>query len=135
MHNIAEKFRIHEKDKDKIKPGMILAVDNEDPNYYVLAGKHNQCVVGVVSKDPIYCNGGDESEYTVPVALVGRVMVKCNLHRNNIPTIGDWMAIDTDYEDGYGVSVEDLCQHKGKIVGKIVKIINENYVMILVNLR
>lgn len=135
MHNIAEKFRIHEKDKDKIKPGMILAVDNENPDYYVLAGKHNDCVVGVVAKEPIFCSGGDEAENTVPVALSGRVMVKCNLHNHEIPTIGNWIAADTKYEDGYGISVENLCEYKGQIVGKVVKIIDENYVMVIVNLR
>lgn len=110
-NDIAEIFQIHKEDKDKIKPGTILAVDKENPDYYVVADDKNICVVGVVSENPAFCCGGQNVECGVPVALAGRVTV--NYSETNKPEIGSFVGLDIN-NPGY------CCVTKNNIVGKVI---------------
>lgn len=110
-NDIAEMFQIHREDKDKIKPGMILAVNEENPDYYVIADIKNTCVVGVVSENPAFCCGGQNVEYGVPVALAGRVDVKYS--GTNKPKIGSYVGLDIN-NPGY------CCVTETNIVGKVI---------------
>ena len=127
-NDYAEMFKIHPEDKDKIKPGMILAVDSKDNDYYVLSDIDNCCVVGVVSENPAYCAGGDGCEYSVPVALAGRVKVKMNTEMRKC-VVGDFVTW-SDTKPGYGFAT----MYNDDTVGKIIKIIDENTVEIIVSL-
>lgn len=129
---IIETFQIHLKDKDKIKPGMILAVDEKDPDYYVLADKNNTCIVGVVSENPAYCAGGDDCEYGVPVALTGRVKVKFEKFCYT-PRIGSY-AVLHPFKSGYCTCTLGKRKDNDYLtVGKIIKIIDDETVLILVS--
>lgn len=110
-NDIAEIFQIHREDKDKIKPGMILAVDEENPDYYIIADSKNTCVVGVVSENPAFCCGGQNVEYGVPVALAGRVDVKYS--GTSKPEIGSYVGLDTN-EPG------NCCVTENNIIGKVI---------------
>lgn len=132
-NDYAEIFRIHQKDVNKIKSGMILAVDENNPDYYVLADKDNTCVVGVVSENPAYCAGGDDCEYGVPVALAGRVKVKFK-KTCYTPRIGSFAEINFD-EPGYCTCTLGNRKSFGNVtVGKIIKIIDDETVEIIVSL-
>lgn len=132
-NDYAEVFRIHPEDKDKIKPGMILAVDEMNPEYYVLADKNNTCIVGVVSENPAYCAGGDDCEFGVPVALAGRVKVKYE-KLVFTPRIGNWAELHPNIP-GYCCSTLGRQKSLNNItVGRIIKIIDDNTLEILVNL-
>lgn len=110
-NDIAEIFQIHKEDKDKIKPGMILAVDEENPDYYVIADIKNTCVVGVVSENPAFCCGGQDVKYGVPVALAGRVNISYS--GTNKPEIGSYVGLDIN-NPGY------CCITETNIVGKVI---------------
>lgn len=129
-------FKIHEEDKDIVTPGMVLAVDTQDPNYYVLADKNNTCIVGVVSNEPV-CISEDknENEYSVPVAFTGRIKVNFD-GLAYTPRIGCW-AILHPSKAGYTCCTLDNNSKElndGKIVGRIIKIIDDSTVEILLNL-
>ena len=127
-NDYAEIFRIHPQDANIIKPGCILAVDMENPDYYVLAdNKKNNVIVGVVSENPAYCAGGDDCQYGVPVALAGRVNVKiedgCEFK------IGDYVSV-SNIKAGYGTVVNS--SKNKETVGRIIKIIDKNTARIIV---
>lgn len=129
-------FKIHEEDKDIVTPGMVLAVDTQDPDYYVLADKNNTCIVGVVSNEPV-CISEDknENEYSVPVAFTGRIKVNFD-GLAYTPRIGCW-AILHPSKAGYTCCTLDNNSKElndGKIVGRIIKIIDDSTVEILLNL-
>ena len=129
-------FKIHEEDKNNITPGMVLAVDTQNPDYYVLADKDNTCIIGVVSNKPI-CISKDknENEYSVSVAFTGRIKVNFD-GLAYTPRIGCW-AILHPSKTGYTCCTLDNNSKElndGKIVGRIIKIIDDSTVEILLNL-
>lgn len=133
-NDLAEIFQIHPEDKDKIKPGMILAVDEKDPDYYVLADENNDCIVGVVSENPAFCCGGADCKCGVPVALAGRVKVKFS-KLGYTPRVGNWAVLHPSIP---GVCSSTLGKHSnldGTNIGKIIKVIDNETVEIIVSLR
>lgn len=129
---IFEIFQIHPEDKDKIKPGMVLAVDESNPDYFVLADKNNSCIVGVVSENPAYCAGGKNIDYGVLVALAGRVKVKFN-KTICTPHIGCYAEVILDGSGYCTCTLKGYYNNLSKIVGKIIKIIDDKTVEILIN--
>lgn len=127
-------FKIHEEDKDSITPGMVLAVDTQNPDYYVLANKDNTCIVGVVSSEPV-CISENKNEYTVPVAFIGGIKVNFDKLAYT-PRIGCWAVLHPS-KAGYTCCTLDNNSKElndGKIIGRIIKIIDDSTVEILLNL-
>lgn len=131
-NDFAEIFEIHPEDKDKIKPGMILAVDEKDPDYFVLADKHNRCIVGIVSENPAYCCGSAKN-LGVPVALAGRVKVKFEKF-GFIPKIGNWAELHPLIPGYCTATVSKRKSAENITIGRIIKVIDDETVEVLVNL-
>lgn len=131
-NDLAEIFEIHSEDKDKIKPGMILAVDEKDPDYFVLADKYNKCIVGVVSENPAYCCGSAK-KLGVPVALAGRVKVKFEKF-GFTPKIGNWAELHPLIPGYCTATVSKRKSAENITVGRIIKVIDDETVEVLVNL-
>lgn len=125
-NDVAEMFRLSKNYlncKSVVK--RILAVDEDNPQEYVLADRHNTAVVGVVSENPAFCCGGNSDKHSVPVALAGRVSVK---YEGKKPKIGDYVGI-SKVIPGYATK----CRHNSKYrCGKIIDIIDESTVEIIV---
>lgn len=129
-------FKIHEEDKDNITSGMVLAVDVQNPDYYVLADKDNTCIVGVVSSEPVCISENkSDNKYSVPVAFTGRIKVNFD-GLAYTPRIGCWATLHPS-KPGYvccTLSNNSKELNDGQIVGRIIKIINDSTVEILLNL-
>lgn len=129
-------FKIHEKDKDNITPGMVLAVDVQNPDYYVLADKDNTCIVGVVSSEPVCISENkSDNKYSVPVAFTGRIKVNFD-GLAYTPRIGCWATLHPS-KPGYVCCTLDNNSKElndGQIVGRIIKIIDDSTVEVLLNL-
>lgn len=128
---ITEFFKIYPSDKNKIKPGLILAVDNNNPEYYVLADNNNTCIVGVV--DNI-----ESLSDSVAVKLCGCVKVKINTCDYSKPIIGGYVIFlpSKENQPGYGTFVYTLIPNiSSNILGKVIKVIDNETVEIIVTSR
>lgn len=125
-NDVAEIFAVPAHYNKSTITGLFLAVNNKNPDEYVLADKNNNCVVGIVSENPAFCCGGQDCENGVPVALAGRVKVK---YEGKTPKIGDYITLSKK-TPGYATKTKN----RNKAYGKIVKLINTSTVEVIVML-
>lgn len=125
-NDVAEIFAVPAHYNKGVLTGLFLAVNDKNPDEYVLADKNNNCVVGIVSENPAFCCGGQDCENGVPVALAGRVKVK---YEGKTPKIGDYITLSKK-TPGYATKTKN----RNKAYGKIVKVVDTNTVEVIVML-
>jgi len=115
--DVAEKFPVSEE----VKPGMLAAVDPDNPGKLCLArGAYNRCVAGVVSGAGGLPTGAvlgnlPGQEDAMPVALSGRVWVYCDA---NEQAIEPGNLLTTSKRPGYAMTVTNFEKAHGAIIGK-----------------
>jgi len=129
--DVAEKFPASEK----LDPGMVVAIDKENPGKLCLArGAYNRCVAGVVSGANGYSVGAvlgsvPESKDAPAIALGGRVYVQCDASVESIEP-GDLLT--TSDTAGYAMKVTDYPRAQGAIIGKAMTALETGRGMVLV---
>jgi len=135
--DVAEKFPVSEE----VKPGMVVAIDAENPGKLCLSrGAYNRRVAGVVS------GAGDIPAGTIlgnlpgcedapAIALSGRVWVHCDATTSAIEP-GDLLT--TSDTPGYAMAVTEHDRATGAILGKAMTALDKGetgMVLVLVNLQ
>jgi len=129
--DLAEKFPVSEK----VKPGMVVAIDPENPGQLCLArGAYNRCVAGVVSGANGLSVGAilgnlPGEENAPPIALSGRVWVYCDASKQPINP-GDLLT--TSMTAGHAMKVIDYSKSQGAILGKAMTSLAEGKGLVLV---
>jgi len=105
----------------KADPGTVVAIDPAHPGKLCIArGAYNRCVAGVISG----ANGVDTgmlladlpgAENSLPVALTGRVWVRCDAADQAIEP-GDLLT--TAERAGHAMAVADHGRAQGAVLGK-----------------
>lgn len=135
--DVAEKFPVSEK----VEPGMVVAIDAEQPGQLCLArGAYNQRVAGVVSGANGLSVGTilghrPDSADGPPVALSGRVWVYCDATERAIEA-GDLLT--TAEKPGYAMAVADPARAHGATIGKAMTKLargETGMVLVLINLH
>lgn len=132
--DIAEPFAI--ASKDAIKPGMVVAIDPDNPGQLRISEEaYDRTVVGVVSGaggiDPglILQQAGMQVEDMHPVALTGRVYVWADAAEGAIQP-GDFLT--TSNTPGHAMKVTDHDQAQGATLGKATSVLDEGQGLVLV---
>jgi hypothetical protein len=129
--DLAEKFPTSEK----VKPGMVVAIDPENPGQLCLArGAYNRCVAGIVSGANDFAAGailGDlpGHEDAPPIALSGRVWCRCDASYGAIRP-GDLLTTSTT--PGHAMKVTDHSKAQGAIIGKAMTGLESDRGLVLV---
>jgi hypothetical protein len=134
--DLAEKFPVSED----VKPGMVVAIDPDNPGQLCLArGAYNRRVAGVVSGAGDVPTGTimgnlPGSEDAPPIALSGRVWVFGDATRQPIVP-GDLLT--TAARPGHAMKVTDYDRAQGAVIGKAMTGLEEGtgLVLVLVNLQ
>jgi hypothetical protein len=134
--DVAEKFSVSEQ----AEPGMVVAIDPERSGELCLArGEYNRCVAGVISGAGDLPTGAilgnlQGQQKALPVALSGRVWVKCDASNRPIAP-GDLLT--TSDRPGLAMKVGDYTQAQGAIIGKAMTALasGEGLVLALVSLQ
>jgi hypothetical protein len=135
--DVAEKFPVSEE----VKPGMVVAIDPENPGKLCLSrSAYNRCVAGVVSGAnglPVGAVLGNlpGQEDAMPIALSGRVWVYCDATDHPVE-VGDLLT--TAERIGHARAVTDYERAHGAVIGKAMTgLQNEKsgLVLALVNLQ
>ncbi len=131
--DLAEPFAV--ADAKTIRPGMVVAIDPDNPGQMRLALKaYDRTVAGVVSGAGginagviMYKDG--ENENTHPIALAGRVYVYADASNGAIQP-GDLLT--TAATPGHAMKVTDYTQAQGAILGKAMSKLAEGTGLVLV---
>ncbi len=128
-------------DKDGIQPGMVLAIDPDNPGKLRIADNdYDRTVAGIVSG----ANGinpglsmshrGTEADGTLPVALTGRLYALADAQYGAIEP-GDLLT--TSRTPGHVMKVTDYSRAHGSIIGKAMTSLDKgkDYVLVLVSLQ
>jgi hypothetical protein len=134
--DLAEKFPASEK----LEPGMVVAIDPQNPGKLCLArGAYNRCVAGVVSGANNFSAGAvlgnlPGHEDAPPIALSGRVYVQCDASSAPIQP-GDLLT--TSETPGYAMKATDRDRSHGAVIGKAMERLENGrgLVLALVNLQ
>jgi hypothetical protein len=135
--DLAERFPT----SDKVEPGMVVAIDPDNPGKLCLArGAYNTCVAGVVSGANEFSAGAilgnlPGQEDAPPVALSGRVYVHCDAAQAAIKP-GDLLT--TSDTPGHAMKVTDPTRASNAIIGKAMSSLSKGdkgLVLVLVNLH
>jgi hypothetical protein len=137
--DIAEPFDIEAT--GVIKPGMVLAIDSENPGKLEIAEKtYDRCVAGIVSgaggiqPGMVMGQSGSLADGEYPVALTGRVYCWANASNGAIEP-GDLLT--TSDTPGHAMKVTDYTKAQGAIIGKAMTSLDEGtgLVLVLVSLQ
>ncbi|MFX1554381.1 MAG: hypothetical protein ACFFBV_10690 [Promethearchaeota archaeon] len=136
--DIAEPFDI--KGKVSVEPGMIVAIDPENPGGLKISDNaYDRCVAGIVSgaggiRPGLMLTQEDVFEGSHHVALAGRVYGLCDASYGSIEP-GDLLT--TSPTLGYAMKVRDFDNAQGAILGKAMTSLDEGQglVLILVTLQ
>jgi hypothetical protein len=129
--DLAEKFPTSEE----VRPGMVAAIDPENPGQLCLArGAYNRCVAGVVSGANDFSAGailGNQpgQENAPAVALTGRVWCWCDASSG---AIGPGDLLTTSGTPGHAMKVIDYPKAQGAIIGKAMSSLEEGRGLVLV---
>ena len=123
-----------------VTPGTVMAIDPSAPGRLVVAdGAYSREVAGVVSGANGLAAGvemgPDETRSgTAPIALTGRVWVRCDATRHAIHT-GDLLT--TSDRAGYAMAATDTRRATGAILGKAMTTLETGtgFVLVLVSLQ
>ena len=134
--DIAEKFPMTEQ----AKPGMVVAIDPQNPGKLCLSRKaYDHRVAGVVSGANDLPTGAilgnlPGYEEALPIALSGRVWVYCDSGTHAIEP-GDLLT--TSKTPGHAMKVTDSKRAFGAVLGKAMSSLNsgKGLVLVLVNLQ
>ncbi|GMU81614.1 MAG: hypothetical protein AMXMBFR47_14850 [Planctomycetota bacterium] len=135
--DLAERFPFSEA----AEPGMVVAIDPDQPGRMRVSREaYDKRVAGVISGANGLSAGvvlGDEpgSDRNLPIALNGRVWVKCDTRARGVKA-GDLMT--TSDRAGFAMPVIDREKADGAIIGKAMTELAEGeqgMVLVLVNLR
>ncbi|MFN0136711.1 MAG: hypothetical protein ACKVS9_11425 [Phycisphaerae bacterium] len=135
--DLAERFRFSEP----AEPGMVVAIDPDRPGQMQVSREaYNSRVAGVISGANELSAGvvlGDEpgSDRNLPIALSGRVWVKCD---TSLQGVKAGVMMTTSDRRGYAMSVVDREKAAGAIIGKAMTELaqgQEGMVLVLVNLQ
>ncbi len=134
--DVAEKFPVSEE----VKPGMVVAIDSDNPGQLCLArGAYNRCVAGVVSGAGGISAGTilgnmPGNEDAPPIALSGRVWVHCDATDRPIEP-GDLLT--TSSTPGHAMKATDHDRAQGAVIGKAMTALDSNrgLVLVLVSLQ
>jgi hypothetical protein len=137
--DLAEPFEVSEA--ETIQPGMVVAIDPEQPGRLRLADKsYDRTVAGIVSG----ANGikpgltmkqeGTLADGSLPVALTGRVY--CLADASNGP-IEPGDLLTTSNTPGHAMKVTNYAEAQGAIIGKAMTSLKEGkgFVLVLVTLQ
>lgn len=129
--DLAERFEV----AGRAGPGTVMAIDASHPGRVTVAsGAYCRTVAGVVS-GAHRLNAGVElgtsqaPGHTVPVALTGRVWVRCDATRAPI-RVGDLLT--TADRDGYAMVATDHVRAQGAILGKAMSSLTAGTGMVIV---
>jgi hypothetical protein len=128
--DVAEKFPIREG----VEPGMVVAIDPDRPGELCVArGEYNRRVAGVVSGAGNLPAGAilgnlPGQEDALPVALTGRVWVKCDTSAGPIQP-GDMLT--TSGRPGVAMKAADLHRATGATIGKAMTALNDGSGLVL----
>jgi hypothetical protein len=136
--DISEPFEISEN--EKIKPGMVLVIDSENPGNLKTSDKpYDRCVAGIICgaggiKPGLMLTQEDVFDDGRQVALAGRVYGLCDASYGSIQP-GDLLT--TSQTKGYAMKVTDYEKAQGAIIGKAMSNLDEGkgLVLILVSLQ
>ena len=135
--DLAEKFPTSEE----VKPGMVVAIDPENPGQLCLAhGAYNRCVAGIVSGANDFSAGAilghqPGHENAPPVALSGRVWCWCDA---SVGAIQPGDLLTTSDTPGHAMKVTDYPKAQGAIIGKAMTSLangETGLVLVLVSLQ
>lgn len=134
--DLAENFPV----RDFADPGSVMAIDNERPGQLRLCeSAYDRRVAGVVSGAGNLAAGavlgnGPGSEDDLPVALSGRVWVKCDATKQPIRS-GDLLT--TSATPGHAMAATDRDRSQGAILGKAMTELDDGrgLVLVLVSLQ
>ncbi|MFN0279081.1 MAG: hypothetical protein ACKVRN_10825 [Pyrinomonadaceae bacterium] len=134
--DLAENFEV----SGTVKPGMIVAINPNNPEKLVLArGAYNRRVAGIVSGANNLSAGMvlpnlDQNAASLPVALSGRVWVYADATTNPI-IAGDLLT--SSATAGYAMKVTNFKRANGAVIGKALTGLKggKGLVLVLVNLQ
>jgi len=135
--DVAEKFPV----RDKVKPGMVVAIDADNPGELCLArGAYNRCVAGIVSGAGGLAAGAvlghlPGAEDAPAIALTGRVWCYCDADTGGPIAPGDLLT--TSDTPGHAMKVTDYARGQGAIIGKAMSKLasGKGLVLVLVSLQ
>lgn len=135
--DLAEKFPT----TDSAEPGTVMMIDRSNPGHLTVAkGAYNKAVAGVVSganglpAGTILGNLPGHEDAT-PIALTGRVWVRCDAAHNAID-VGDQLT--TADRPGHAMKASDPARTYGTVIGKAMTPLargETGLVLVLVNLQ
>lgn len=134
--DLAEKFPVSEE----TTPGTVMEIDPQNAGKLRIArGAYNRRVAGIVSGANNLPAGAilgnlPGHEDAPPIALSGRVWVKCNNAGGGIE-LGDLLT--TSEQAGTAMKVNDFSRAQGSIIGKAMTSLSdaEGFVLVLVSLQ
>lgn len=137
--DIAEPFDLVKV--EKVKPGMVVVIDPENPGKLKLSEKtYDRCVAGIISGaggiEPGMLMGqsGSVADGNYPVAMTGRVYCWADASNGSIQA-GDLLT--TSDNPGYAMKVTDHAKAQGAVIGKAMSSLKkgQGLVLVLVSLQ
>lgn len=137
--DLAEPFE--SADADRLEPGMVMAIDPENPGQLVMADKaYDTKVAGIVSGANGITAGvtmvqeGSVASGTVPVALTGRVYAWADA---SYGAIEPGNLLTTSDTPGHAMKVSEHARAQGAIIGKAMSRLSggKGLVLVLVTLQ
>ena len=129
--DLAERFEV----TDEAKPGMVLAIDPDQPGMLCIArGPYNRRVAGILSGANDLGAGMvladlPGAKHSMPMALSGRVWVYADANSKAIEP-GDLLT--TAEIPGYAMAVKNHARAQGAIIGKAMTGLKQGRGMVLV---
>lgn len=139
--DLSEQFDVHGVVGAKAEPGTVVCIDANRPGDLLVSTKpYDRTVAGIISGagnvKPGLLMGqhGTDADGALPVALTGRVYVKCSTEAGSIQP-GDLLTTSTIA--GHAMKVTDHSKSSGAILGKAMSSLEDKtgLVLVLVNLQ
>ncbi|UCE59888.1 MAG: hypothetical protein JSU63_20890 [Phycisphaerales bacterium] len=138
--DLSEQFDVASDDAE-VEPGMVVAIDADNPGKLVVANKpYDYTVAGVVSgaggvkPGMLMGQKGSMADGQHPIALTGRVWTRCDASNGAIKP-GDLLT--TSSVPGHAMKVTDRTKAQGAMIGKAMTSLSEGkgLVLVLVSLQ
>ncbi len=138
--DLSEQFDV-DTDEGPVEPGMVVSIDPSHPGKLVLSkAPYDHRVAGIISgaggvkPGMLMAQAGSVADGKYPVALTGRVYVRCDASHGPIQP-GDLLT--TSKTPGHAMKVTDHSRAHGAVLGKAMTSLEEStgLVLVLVNLQ